>query len=394
MAFGNNYSEDRAPRVGSCRNQPPAGAIRSMPVTGEVKQVATFTADSASDAVYTLEIKPAGEARVTITFDEGAAGTVGSKATGLAQAINVSASLAQHVVASVSSADVIVTALQGGVGFTATESDGKLSLVQTTANAASPRLRFGTAAVLDYGTSGDKSKVTDPNEDDATAKVMTVTPANVTNAEQYSIVIRGDLDGDGEIESYSCPPYSSAAAASAGNMCNHFTQWAEATLPANSIGAVDGATLVTFTAQIAGLDFQIHGSVAHDLDADAAPTGSLAIATSTANVPHEFAGVVGASDAVDANDGDAGYVKGSVPAPIIGKSPVLLRLDDDVTSIAMNDPVGFRVNADGADEVLGTFRNAASGTDIAILLKSRAQWFDGVIHTDIDGNLGAYADLK
>jgi len=340
------HMSDRDNLAGAFSDLSGPESVRSMPIGGDVKQVSTATVNAAADAI----------------------------------------------VASSSGAVVTVTALTAGEGFTLALGSSETRInapTTTTANADAPDILPGCAVVREYGTSGNKAKCTRPNEDNATAKVMTATPANVTNSESYSITVIGDLDGDGVEESYVCPAYSSASATLA-ELLDHFKNWGEASFPADSIAATEDGSALTLTAEIAGLDFRVVANVGHDIDADGAPTGSIAIATSTANVAHEWAGVC-------LNDGtltvgpnnDAAYraSRGNVPSIAHAPSkPIWVRLDDDVTSISLSDPVGFRVNADGADEVFGSWRNAKSGSDICILLKTQARWASEDIKTDLDGH--------
>jgi hypothetical protein len=368
-----------------------AFGLLSAAIGGAVKQVATYTVTSAADAVYTLEIKPSGEAKQTITYNEGAAGSTSSKATGLAQAINANGVLGKYVFAKASAATVIVTARTAGQSFVATESDSRLTLAQTTANGLRPKMRPGTICVADKD---DAKKQTAPNEDNATAKVMTVTPAGVTNNERYVLELRGDFNLDGKEELLQFSYQDSAATAA--RMLDDFKSSINARMPANSIAATESGTVLTLTSELAGLDFSVNAYVSPAAGAgdDTDASGSLTVATSTANVGYDFGGIVVARDVVGTDsDEDAHYdgAKGHV-LPFMNRDRVSVRLDDDVTSISMGDPVLFRVNADGDDEVLGACRNAKSGTDAFPVPASRARWIDGEIYTDIDGH--SVADIE
>lgn len=386
------YLNARTGQAGRPFGMQPADQPRTYRIGGDVKQVATYTVSSASDAVYTLEIQPQGQSVVTVTFNEGATGTTSTKATGLANAINANSSLSPYVVARASSATVIVTSREGGVGFTATESDAKMTLAQTTANVGAPLVPFGVAAVR---VAGQPEQAMAPDEAKATAMVWTVTPGGtVTNNEVYTVVIVGDLNCDGEEEVYTIP-YQDASA-TAQRLVEGLAAAINTSMPANSVNATEDNSVLILTAEIAGLPFRVTCSVTDD--AGAAATGTLTPAITTANVTHEFLGVVCAADipetALSSGVPLAQYDKSRGHLlPVASKGLRYVRLDADVTSIAYGDPVLYRVNDDGSNEVNGSFRNAKSTSDAFPLPKSRARWYDGQIYTDIDGHSVAVLEL-
>lgn len=389
MASILRYGQASARRNQAGRCEGPFGVhqISSRAIGGAVKQVATYTVATAADEELTITIQPEGEDARSVSFDEGAVGTTSTKAAGLVLAVNADPVLGKYVIASQSTNTVIITALQPGVGFTATESEANITLAQTTANADAPSLRPGTALVREYGTSGDKTKVTDADEDDAVAKVVLVeTGGTITNNEIYTVTIRGDFDFDGVPEVYTFP-YQDASA-SAQRLVEGLTAAINATgaLPANSVTASEDDSDLILTADVAGLDFIVSASVTDD--AGAAATGTLTVSTATANVAHEFAGICGMADAIRYDGTNAATwqrVRGN-SAPLVERGDVWVLLDADVSSISPDDPVLFRVNSDASGEVKGAFRNAKSTSDAIPISPNRARWVDGQILTDIDGS--------
>lgn len=387
--FTGGYSSSRAFKAGLLL----IGLIcNNYPISGEVKQVTTITISSASDAEYAISVKPSGEAAQAVTFNEGATGTTTTKAAGLAARINANAVLGRYMVASSSGAVLTITALRGGESFTITESDAKIGTPSTTTSAAaSPLIRPGCAVVRSYGTTGDKTRVTDPDEADAVAKVMTVTlGGTITNGETYNLMVSGDLNLDGEVEHYNFS--FSDASATAARLLDAMKNWFDTTVPTSAIVATEnGSTLLTLTGQIAGLDFKVTaGEVAAAGAGDGTDAlGTLTVATSTAVVKHELAGCA-VMRHIMADDGvtDAGYsrTRGHVPE-VLEAGELWARLDDDVSSISPEDPVYYRVNDDGSTEVNGAWRNAADGTDAIPVDRAKARWVDGVIKTDADGHL-------
>ncbi len=353
-------------------------------VGGGQAQVSTLTVGSASDAAYTATITPLGGEAVPIYYNQGSAGTEAQKATGLANQINANAALARVVTASASAAVVTITSLIPGArgAFTLSTSDGKLTAATTTSAANCDEIPFGCAVAHFTG-----GKIAQTKTSRGVAKVMTVTPANVTNNEIYTIVVTGDLNGDGIPETYTAPYQDGSATAK--RLCDAMTAAFNTLFPASSILVSDDDSVITFTSEVPGLDFVITASVTDD--AGAAATGTLAVATSTANTPIAFAGVAQAMDVPQQQvTSGVGVAKwggaDAVPAPVIRSGVVAVRLDADITSnFDPSSPVAYRIDASGTGEEYGTFRNAKSGADTLTLPQSRARWVDGIVTTDLAG---------
>lgn len=361
--------------------------ILSLAIAGAVKQVSTLTVDSASDADYVFQLRPSGGAAITVTYAEGATGTTSTKAAGIAALINARADLASFVRASSSSNVVTITSLVAGQGFTLSDSDAKLTSANSTANALAGDVEFGAAVVRN---ASDATKIQAPDEANNTAKVMTATIANATNNESYTITVVGDFDRDGKEEIYSLT-YSDGSA-SVARAANFFQRGFTAAIAAG-VTVTDNGSVVTF-AGAKGIDFKVIKSIAPAPGDDNPPTGTITLATSTALVMPEFAGVAMARQVPETRDGVAKW-RGAdqQPVPVCRKGLILARLDDAVSSISPSDPVLYRVNDDGAGEINGSFANAASGTDLYALPSTRARWLDGQIFTDADGHKGAFVEL-
>lgn len=112
----------------------------------------TVEVASASDAVYTITVTRHDGTAVVITYNEGAAGSTTSKATGLKNAINASVSLSPYVVATSNAAVVTITSLLPGERIVVTESDSKInSPSETVLKSSSASLPFGFGLVRDSG---------------------------------------------------------------------------------------------------------------------------------------------------------------------------------------------------------------------------------------------------
>lgn len=383
-ALRNDYQSSRRVQVGRALLASMLAAL-SFGISGGVAQVSTLTADSASDATYTFTLRPYGGEAFTLNYNEGATGTTTTKATGIAALINADGRVNGWVRASSSSAVVTITALQKGVAgsFTLADSDAKLTSADVTTAVDYDQIQFGCAVAYD---SSDASRVYNPKTARATAQVTTVTPANVTNNEIYTINIVCDTNGDGIDEIYPIPYQDGSATAQ--RLVEGLAAAVNAAMPANSIVATEDNSVLTLTSEVAGLPFRVTATVTDD--AGAAATGTLAVATSTANVPHAFVGVAQCQDYPEMQASSGSYSaywdggKGH-QCPVVLSGLVLVRLDDDVTSIAIGDPVAFRVDNSGTGEVFGSFRNAKSTTDTCTLPAYRARWADGQVLTDASG---------
>jgi len=379
-----DYQSNRRVQVGRALLASMLAAL-TFGISGGVAQVSTLTADSASDATYTFTLRPYGGEAYTLNYNEGATGTTTTKATGIAALINADGRVNGWVRASSSSAVVTITALQKGVAgsFTLADSDAKLTSADVTTAVDYDQIQFGCAVAYD---SSDPTRVYNPKTARAVAKVMTVTPTNPTNDETYTLTIRCDTNGDGVQEVYTWT-YKDAAA-TAQRWVEAFTAAVNTSMPANSIVATENNSVLTLTSEVAGLDFAVEATAMDD--AGGAATGTVAVATGTANTPHSFAGVVQCQDYPEMQASSGAYSaywdgnKGQ-QCPVILSGLVLVRLDDDVTSIAIGDPVAFRVDNSGAGEVFGSFRNAKSTTDTCTLPSTRARWVDGQVLTDASG---------
>jgi len=104
-----------------------------------VAQVATVTVDAATNTtLYTVVVNG-----VPVTYTSDGSATVGEIHAGLLAAGQANSFLAGQVTFSGASPDLIITADEAGVPFTATEADADLSLVATTPNTTSSPILFG-----------------------------------------------------------------------------------------------------------------------------------------------------------------------------------------------------------------------------------------------------------
>lgn len=113
----------------------------------QAKQIDTVTIDTATDDEdYGVLIDG-----VDISIDSGSGATTSGIASDLVDAINAKKFVNSRVVAELSGSDVVITARHGGVGFTTQEGDnaGKMTLVNTQANATADPVKFGRLVMSD-----------------------------------------------------------------------------------------------------------------------------------------------------------------------------------------------------------------------------------------------------
>ncbi len=350
-----------------------AGAVqRSALATGAVAQVSTVTVDSATnDQAYVLTVTFGGtDYSVTHTSDGTA--TTAEIAAGLEAAADADANINAFISASSATNVLTLTGRYKGESFTFSVSPAAdVTLATGTAAAAAGAIPFGRACVLD---ADNTDGIELPDSANATAKIMTVTPASVTNNEIYTVTITGDFDHDGIDEAYAFP-YQDASA-TVQRLVEGLTAAINAEMPANSVIASENNTVLTLTGELGGLEFDVTTSVTDD--AGAAASGSLAVATSTAAVPLRFKGVSLHSHRVETDSNGATQYSGGDVVSLLQKGDIWVEVDDAITP-SLGDPVFVRASASGS-EVLGAFRDSADGADCIFLPPSICQWIEAAAY--------------
>lgn len=139
----------------------------------------------------------------------------------------------------------------------------------------------------------------------STQQVCTATPANVEVGDVFTLIITDDNGNTGSVE-------FTATAATVANVTAGLTAaWNASTHPLiTPITAVDGATLVTLTADSAGIPFALTSTA---VNGGAADTQTLAIATTTANSGPYDAGLASnwSLNAVPVNTNDVTFPAGA-----------------------------------------------------------------------------------
>lgn len=241
--------------------------------------------------VTTVTVTDPGDSTdVTITingFDVTANTGTGADSAGvaviLAAAINADPRVRADVKASSSSTTLTLTGLTPGLAFTCTEDDGALSSVTTTQSATEAEAIPVGRAMISQGYQGSKKLGALAKSSLLTAQVITATVVNgVATTRPIRIwEVRGDertLLADTVFAGSATEATEAAAIAAAANLA----------LPANTVLAADSGADVTFTAEVAGLEFAVEiGQVT---------TGDITLAATTGPSPstsisRAFAGV-------------------------------------------------------------------------------------------------------
>jgi hypothetical protein len=374
---------------------PVAGAIygaasnqdeTAMQVGGSAAQVTTMVVSSASEATYTWQVGEDSGNLTTLTYAASGTDTTTTIATAIANATNAKVGVSNLVFASSSSATVTFTGRQKGASatFVVSESDSKLGTPSNTTTA-------GDATAIPFGTMVERSSATKAVGTAAigsaigsgtyTQQVSTITAegGDITLAagDVLYATITGDLDGTG-VKSYSARTVFRSNAATT---LTAFVAAINGVLPANSVIAAVDSDDITFTAEVAGLAFDV--SASYD-DAGGTP-GSFTVAATTANAIPLGGGVALKSHTIEQDDnGDSKYEMGDTFSGLTeGKCYVLL---DSGITVAEGDACFVRVTATGTEQA-GAFSNVSdSGDNLPIgSFGFKGVWVGGNV-TDMNGN--------
>jgi len=374
---------------------PVAGAIygaasnqdeTAMQVGGSAAQVTTMVVSSASEATYTWQVGEDSGNLTTLTYAASGTDTTTTIATAIADATNAKVGVSNLVFASSSTATVTFTGRQKGASatFVVSESDSKLGTPSNTTTA-------GDATAIPFGTMVERSSATKAVGTAAigsaigsgtyTQQVSTITAegGDITLAagDVLYATITGDLDGTG-VKSYSARTVFRSNAATT---LTAFVAALNGVLLANSVIAAVDSDDITFTAEVAGLAFDV--SASYD-DAGGTP-GSFTVAATTANAIPLGGGVALKSHTIEQDDnGDSEYGMGDTFSGLTeGKCYVLL---DSGITVAEGDACFVRVTATGTEQA-GAFSNVSDGGDNLPIgsYGFKGVWVGGNI-TDMNGN--------
>lgn len=335
---------------------------------GQVHKVTMAVTTATQGATYEFKVTtPLGEERTITKVAVGANATdIGSE---LASAANGDLRVGAAIIVTANAGTLTFEGLTPGESFTVTESDAKLGTPSTTQSAAKAgAIPFGRGVVRVADKTG---QVELPDNANAGAKVVTVTPSTPTNNEIHKVIITADFNGDGKTESV--PFVLQDAAITAKRLVEGLAAAINAYCPTNTIEATEDDSVLTLTGEVEGFDFEVSAVVTDD--GGGAATGSLAVATTTALTKLAFLGVSAHSHqlADEDNDGEAVW-----PAhkglEVVNEGLIFVELEDGQTP-AMDAAVYLRMEATGSEK-LGTWRTDSDGGDAMRI--DRARWAETV----------------
>ncbi len=355
---------DVNPAAGALGDSTSQVASEGMPLFGKTAQVTTLTADSASNSTaYTVSIGEDAASLTSFTFTSDADATVAEIADGLAAAAEATAGVNNLVSASSDGVDTVTfTGRVKGQSFTVSESSGDLSTSTTTSAADATSLPFGCFAEVSSRatTVGTRRGCAAMGTGTYTAKVITVDVDGAGTLEAddtIEVIVGGDFDGAGYKQYSAKQTYATSQDATLDEMVLAIN----GALPASSVLVASTpatATALTFTGELAGLDFDVQVIVYDDSESEYTTLSNTV--TSAVAIP-EGAGIVIKSLTVEQDSsGDADYGSGDSPS-LLQHGKVWVRLDDGET-VAIGDPVWVRITASGTEKA-GAFSVAADSTD-------------------------------
>jgi hypothetical protein len=313
-------------------------------------QVDTVTIDTATDTeVYSVVING-----IDIPFTAASA-VAADIATGLAAAVNASGLVNGTVVATTSTADLILTAQIGGVGFTTEEGSNaaKMSLVNTTANATAAAVEFGRAVVSDGLSSGSNKLAKLASSANMTAQVQSLALTYDATVDALVGVTVYDpatgLTQTYNVEHTMATDADTSVIALAGLL--------NAVLPANTV--VVGHTVadtLDFTAEIAGVSFEL--SYGFGTGAD---TGAWAHTMDTlgSDINRDIVGVTlrDLTEMTSLVDGESANYPGGSAMGAMRNGRMFVEVESDLTNLS--NGVFVRLSASGSLDKLGGFAPAA-----------------------------------
>lgn len=324
-------------------------------------QVDTVTIDTATDTeVYSVLIDG-----IEISFTAASA-VAADIATGLAAAVNAEPLVNGRVVATTSTADLILTASYPGVGFTTAEGQNaaKMSLVNTTANATAAAVEFGRALVANGLSSGSNKLAKLASGANMTAQVQEL--ALTYDATVLALVGVTVYDpATGQVATYQV---EHAMATDADTSVIALAGLLNAVLPANTVDVTHPtADTLTFTAEVAGVSFSLEYGFGTGAD-----TGAWAhtVPTPGNDINRDLVGVSlrDLTEMTSIVDGESANYPGGSAMGVMANGRVFVEVETDLSSSA--DAVYVRLVANGALDVLGGF-STAPGTGLVKWDKAR-----------------------
>lgn len=339
----------------------------NSPATAQVSRLAV-AGTYADGQVYTATIDGIQFSYTGVTADSAHSDV----AIGLAAAINAEPLLFGRVTAAASGDNCNITARTPGLSFTLTADSatgtGTLTASTVTANDTADVVPFGIAMVRD------------PNSDDycmalssdvLTVPIYTLTPT-ATNSVAYTVQI---MIGGNTYQA----TYTSDGSATVAEICTGLTSAINTAMPASTVLAEDGTSLVTLTGEVDGVNFDVE-SIGAGAIAIAQTQGGPTDAEGT--IDNLFAGVSVRTAAVSSTafppSSPLGETESSgYPAPIsinvCKRGPIVVAPEDasSHTTLVGKD-VYVRLATSGTNHS-GQFRASAASGFIKIP-SSQARW--------------------
>ena len=355
----------------------------SLQVSGAGAQTQRMTVTGGSAKTYAWKMGEDSGSLLDLTYVSSGTNTT-TIAAGIADAINAKVGVSQLCFAENVGAEVDVTGRQKGASatFAFEESDADLEVDAAVSPTDATAISFGTMVEKSTRTSpaGTTGAAAAVGTGTYTAQVTTITLTGTTQDETITCTVRADLDGNGKKEHTVSIVTTNDLTHNALGLEKALASVLDSTL----IGTGASVGVVTLTALVAGLEFEVVECVAIS-SASGTPTNTATVANSTPNAIPFGGGVATQSNAISQDEnGDTKYTSGTtLSAMCAGKIHVLL---DAGITVAIGDPCFVRVAISGT-EVRGAFRNSKDSTDCLPLSSFgfKGAWL-GSNFTDMDGN--------
>lgn len=318
--------------------------VNDAPRTGQVVEV---TVDTASNSTaYALAIDG-----VTLSITSDASATVTEIADALVTAINNDPLVSGKVIAERTESDKFtVTARIAGQSFTLTESDANLSTSTTTSSDEADPVGFGLAVLRDRARGAGFGFL-------AAAAMLSAMEVVITPTAVNSAVYNVQITVDGTTYTAS---FTADGSATVQEIVEGLAAAINGVMPANTVAATEDDTVLTLTAEVAGLGFEIGVGA------------NLAITSQDGDRLDElFAGVSHRDLGYDVEDD--GYPAQSAMS-VLRSGRIVVETEDTVT---LASDVYVRLASTGT---IGGFRGSAA-TGCIRIPRRLARWVESISST-------------
>lgn len=308
------------------------------------KQIDKVKVDTATNSyTYTFKFQ-----ETTISFTADASATVAEVSAGLKAAFDASIVNGYAICTDDGVDEITLTARVGGVGWTISEVDSKMTLTNTTANALADSVAFGLMVVRDVDDT-DYARLAKAAA--LTANVIVLTPSAVND---YLYTVALEFNGVNYFSTYLAD-----ASATVKEIVEGLALDINTNMPASTVIATEDDATLTLTSEIAGIDIGLTVG------------GNLAVTSNNAsnltNINKAALGVSLRDQSIQQDDDGDVYYAAGVSMSIMRQGRIVVTTETEIT---VSQPVYVRLSGTGT---IGGFSGTA-GAGLVLLDPHYFSW--------------------